>query len=187
MNYSLDADKARNAGKGGYISSSGKYEGVFTEAKAVTAKTGTKGIEFAFENFDGQVASFMTIYTHRSNGESIYGEDMIHAMMTCMQLRELPEIKGEYKAAEGKVIGLVLQREEYLKKDDTIGYKMNIVHFYNAGTKQMAEEILDSTDAKRLENITVSDKLLSNEPPSSMSQRPNSEKDHDFADDDIPF
>ena len=88
MNYKLDKEKAMNAGKGGYISTSGNYEGIFTEAKEITASTGTKGIEFAFESFDGAKANYLTIYTHKSNGESIFGEGMIHALMSCMQLRE---------------------------------------------------------------------------------------------------
>ena len=160
MDYKLNKEKAMSAGMGGYITASGFYEGVFIEVKEVTASTSTKGIEFAFEDTNGAKANYMTIYTQKANGDALYGEDMIHAMMTCMKLKEMPLRDGRYTAAEGAMIGLVLQKEEYEKKDKSTGYKMNILHFYQPGTNLMADEIFDRKPAERLEKITVKDKLL---------------------------
>ena len=158
--YQLDTNAARQADRAGaFINEVGKYVGTFTQAVDVTAKTGTKGIAFQFES-DGQKAN-LPIYTLRSNGEKIMGFQVLSAIMTCLQLRQIQERDGVYKEydfdakadveKQGKVfpdlchkpIGLLLETEEYLNGTGDQRTRMVITGVFQANTELTASEILD--------------------------------------------
>ncbi len=171
--YQLDGQAARQADRAGaFINEIGKYVGTFTQAVDVTAKTGTKGIAFQFES-DGQRAN-LPIYTMRSNGEKIMGFQVLSAIMTCLQLRQISEREGAYKEYDfdakadvekrgnvfpdlcNKPIGLLLETEDYLNGNGDPRKRMVITGVFQASTELTASEILDKkTKPEQLEKLVA--------------------------------
>lgn len=171
--YTLDTSEAKKADNtGNRITELGKYVGHFTQAEDVTAKTGTKGLNLAFES-NGKSAN-LSIYTIRNNGDKLQGYQTLMAMMTCLQLRNLTEREGTVKVWDNvarkeveragltfpelcnKRIGLLLETEDYLKQDGTTGTKMVIAGVFQADTDLTASEILDrKTTPERLSQMEM--------------------------------
>lgn len=158
--YALDTTAAKKADQtGSRINELGKYVGQFKQAEDITASTGTKGISLRFEA-NGQTAD-LSIYTQRANGEQIMGYQALMAIMTCLQLRNIAPKAGMVKHWDndarqevekqaqvfpelcGKDIGLLLETEDYIKKDGGVGTRMVIAGIFQAKTELTASEILD--------------------------------------------
>lgn len=164
--YTLDTEAAKQADTGGgRITESGKYVGVFTKAKKVLSKKGTQGIEFSFQSSGGQSADYLSVWTINADGDQIYGFKQLMAIMTCLKVRDIDpkyatvqeydrntngmiEVQIEaYPALENKPIGVLLQMEEYEKKDGTVGEKPSFAGFFDPRTEQVATEILEKKEA----------------------------------------
>lgn len=161
MTYQLDTVAARRADtRSAFISEMGAYTGIFTRAQDVTAPKGTRGIAFTFESDDGQKAD-LSIYTMKADGEKIMGFQTLMAMMTCLGLRGIREQSGQVKRYDretqrevmenamvypdltGKPIGLLLETEDYEKRDGGIGTSLRIVGAFRAADRFTSSEILD--------------------------------------------
>lgn len=159
--YALDTQAARKADTtGSQISEIGKYIGTFTQAVDVTASTGTKGIALLFQSQAGQKAR-LSLYTMKENGEKLMGFQALSAIMTCMSLRNIAPKAGTYtkwnnetRADEqvqgqvfpdlcGKEIGVLLETEDYVKQDTSIGTRMVLKGVFQAKNELTASEILD--------------------------------------------
>lgn len=205
--YSLDTTAARQADVSGRIDESGKYIGQFTKAKKVSSNKGTEGIEFSFESNNGQSADYLTLWTVNKEGKQIYGFKQLMALMTCLKARNIESKDGEveeydsvakqvvrrkveiYPGLMDKEIGILIQMEEYEKKDGSIGTKASFAGFFDSKTEQTAAEILDKQNANALEkmigNLIPVKKLKSSRP--SFDSMPNYSTPDRFIDDDIPF
>jgi hypothetical protein len=158
--YNLDPIAARKADQGGNrIDSIGKYVGVLTQAVDITASTGTKGVALRFES-SGQTAN-LSLYTAKANGEHIMGYQALMAIMACMKVRSIEPRPGTFKrwdndarkevTVQGQVfsdlcnkpIGLLLETEDYAKRDGGIGTRMVLAGIFQADTELTASEILD--------------------------------------------
>lgn len=165
--YKLNADDARQGDAGGNrIDRTGSYKGVFTEAKAVLSAKKTEGIELTFESEGGQEARYLTLWTHNAQGQPIYGDKQLQALMTCMSLKEFSEspgmvkeyIDGKMQEVQGTVfpalvntpVGVVFQKSLYTKNNGEDGEKMEMVAFFNAESGKTATEILDKNEAKTI-------------------------------------
>lgn len=206
MSYKLDSKKAREGDKGGNqrIDSTGKYTGVFTVAKKIIATTGTVGMEFTFKDDTGAEARFLSLYLTKTDGETLSDFNKLNAIMACMKVREtkekvMPITEYDFNAGQvvthdlecypelmNKPIGLVLQKEEYIKANNDIGFKMNIYSVFNSSTNQTAMEVLDQSKAERLEKImnVVKDKKVSKQDKYQQEQVADNQTDFD---DDFPF
>ena len=161
MDYTLDTKAAQAADQmGSRLDATGQYTGVFTRAEATTSKNGAEGIDFSFKSNDGLSADYLTVWTHGRDGKEIYGYKQLMAIMTCLKIKSLSTKEGMIekwdKETSGKVkvsatlypdlmnkpIGLLLQREDYLKKDQSEGHKMGIFAAFEASTEFTASEIL---------------------------------------------
>lgn len=206
--YNLNPDQARQADTGSNrITETGKYSGRFTRAEAVKSKQQTEGIEFAFEADNGQSADFLTLWTYNADGKELFGLKVLNALMTCMRVKTINPQQGMvekwdrdsgsktkmaatiYPELMGKPIGLLLQREEYTKQDNSIGSKFNIYGCFEAATELVASEILEkATKAEKLPRIVASlhDKPMQKQRVASAYA---SQLGDTFADmkDDIPF
>lgn len=168
--YNLDTEAARAANAGGnFINDTGKYKGVFTRAEAITAKTGTEGVEFSFKAEDGREAAYLAVYTYKKDGTALPGLKLLNAIMTCLGAREIKPVSGMvdkwdgskkvptkadiFPALMGKPVGLLLQRAEYLKNDGTVGHKVEVFAPFKADTEQTAVEILDKAPAGGLAKL----------------------------------
>jgi hypothetical protein len=168
--YNLDADAAKQADTGGgRITETGKYVGQFTVAKKVLSKKGTQGIEFSFESNAGQSADYLSMWTINQDGDHIFGFKQLMALMTCLRVRGIDtsmatveeydrdtngKVKRQlevYKDLMHKPIGILLQMEEYEKKDGSAGAKPVFAGFFDPKTEQVATEILDKLDPRILE------------------------------------
>lgn len=152
--YSLNADLAKAAGVSNRITETGRYVGHFTRAEAIVSRQRTEGVEFTFESDDGQTADFLSCWTYNERGESLYGLKVLNAVMTCMRVKQLAPRQMQFQGRDGarvadgfpdlmnKPIGLLLQREEYEKRDGSAGYKFSIALPFEASTGLTAGEIL---------------------------------------------
>lgn len=158
--YTLDVQAARHADTAGAtIKEIGKYVGEFIQAKDVVTKKGGRGIEFIFKSQGGQKAN-LAIYTTGANGDRYQGYDALMAIMTCLQLRGIKPAPGkvtryDFEAKKEvvedgtvfpdlhKPIGVLLETEDYEKKDGNIGTRMVLKNVFQPGTELTAREILD--------------------------------------------
>ncbi len=157
--YTLDVQAARHADTAGAtIKEIGKYVGEFIQAKDVVTKKGGRGIEFIFKSQGGQKAN-LAIYTTGANGDRYQGYDALMAIMTCLQLRGIKPAPGkvtryDFEAKKEvvedgtvfpdlhKPIGVLLETEDYEKKDGSIGTRMVLKNVFQPGTELTASEIL---------------------------------------------
>ena len=158
--YALDTQAARHADTAGAtIKELGKYGGEFVQAKDVVTKKGGRGIEFIFKSQGGQKAN-LAIYTTGANGDRYQGYDALMAIMTCLQLRGIKPAPGKVTRYDfdskkevqedgtvfpdlHKPIGVLLETEDYEKKDGSIGTRMVLKNVFQPGTELTASEILD--------------------------------------------
>lgn len=171
LSFTLDPAKAKEAGQSQRINETGAYTGKFTQARQIVARSGSIGIELAFESVAGQTADRLSVYVQGSDGRELAGSKMIHALMTCMSMRNLASANGQaevYNSATqkremqpavlfpdlcNKPIGLVLQVEEYAKDDGGVGESMKLVMPFNASSKQTAREVLEQKPAEDIEKL----------------------------------
>jgi hypothetical protein len=174
--YTLNIDLARQVGMSSRITHSGRYVGRFTRAELIESRQKTEGVAFTFGTDTGQVADFLSCWTHKVEGRELYGLKVLNAILTCMRLREIAPRAGRVQERNGgtrearvfpqlldKPIGQVLQREEYLKQDGTVGWKFSIVAPFDPATGMTAAEILGRAEAPtQLARIveSVRDKVL---------------------------
>lgn len=210
--YVLDTNAAR-AGDvvGGFINETGKYVGKFTRAERLQSREkGTEGIGFTFKADDGRETRF-DVWTMKQDGTALSGLNLINAMMTCLQLRELrPQVRkvkkydfDQQRDIDATVpcfvelmdieIGLLLRSEEYQKQNSNeTGWRMGLFAVFQARTELMATEILGrKTSPEMLAQVVsaLKDKPLRKKTPPQSSSLAAAGGYHDAfpADEDIPF
>lgn len=204
LSFKLDAAKAKEADKptSTFIDTTGEYVGKFTMAKAITAASGTAGIEFTFQADDGAVARWLRLYVQKSDGTQVFGYGFLMALMTCLKVKDLDAEEMEveewinggktlvtvenYTPLCDKPIGVLLQREDR----DGGKFQMNIVGFFEAGTHKSATEILTkATEAKSTAKkvAALKDKVAKDTAPAAKSAETKTGGAFDELDDDLPF
>lgn len=207
--YNLDTKQAAAADNTiSRIDETGKYTGTLTRAEAVTSKQGTDGVEFSFRADDGSTADFLTLWTHNSDGDELPSLKALNAIMTVLRVKTITPTPGHVerwdsdsrqrvKAAAtifpeltGKRVGLLLQREEYEKRDGSIGSKMNIFGVFDADSELTASEILArKTQPETLSRMVAAlrDKPLKHKIGNVSAPAGSPPQSDAFGDDDIPF
>lgn len=171
---SFNADSARRADRqSNVIKETGKYIGTITRAERLESRQGTKGVGFSFKSDDGATASYLDIYTHRANGEELFGADLVQSVLCCAGVKDAPEGKitferwsaedramvectsPGYPALMGKKIGFVLQRTLETRSDNgEDSDKMVLVRVFRAADGFTSSEILDrATKPEKLEKF----------------------------------
>ena len=203
--YNLDPVAASQAGVSNYITETGKYKGKFTRAEIVESKQGTEGVEFTFESSEGLKADYLQLWTYNRDGKALPSLKALNAIMACLRTREMQPTQATISDAKGtrtaqvfpmltnKPIGVLLQREEYVKGDGGIGYKFNLVAPFEAQTELTAAEILaKKTQPEQLAKMVsmLKDKPMQNaRPAKSDNGFQHGDPGASFADaeDSIPF
>ena len=201
--YNLDPKSAAAAGAANYISETGKYIGTFTRAEIVTSKKGTEGVEFSFLDQSGLRCDYLTLWTYNPSGEALPSLKVLNAIMACLRTRTLEpqpitvtRHDGATEHAEGfpaltlRPIGVLLQREAYVKNNGDEGYKFNIYAPFDAATELTAGEILaKKSEPEQLAKMiaVLKDKPLSGNKPSGTTAAKSSGQTFDDMDSDIPF
>lgn len=157
--YALNAETAKAAEQfSSYLDTTGKYFGVITRAEVITSSQGTEGVELAFRARDGRDANYIQLWTFNKSGESLQGLKVLNALMAVLKLRNINPVKGPVEKMDdgkkvvvqaellpdlmNKPVGLVLQREEYIKDNRQTGYRMLLIAPFCAETERTASEVL---------------------------------------------
>ena len=205
ITYKLNPTNAKQVGQPGRIDEKGSYVGQFTRAEHIVSQKGTNGIEFAFKAEDGRTADYLSIWIESASGDELYGRRVLDALMTCLRCKSLSSVDGTVKKYDrsagteitatatifpdlmNKPIGLLLVREEYEKRDGTVGSKMTIAGCYEAASGKLPREVLENLPAESLQRVVASlrDRPLKNRPAGSAA--PATTNGDDFDDDSIPF
>ena len=213
--YALDPNAARKADTtGNQIKEIGKYVGSFTQAVDIKTQKGGKGISLVFKSNSGQKAN-LTIYTQSAEGEKHQGFDQLMAIMTCMGLRNIAPKPGTFTRYDfdtkaevtengnifpelAKPIGVLLETEDYEKRDGGTGTRMVMKSVFQPSTELTASEVLDrKTTPEQLGKLVASlrHRALKSARPTNQASSPRQpEKSSqtggsgfDDMDDDIPF
>jgi hypothetical protein len=167
--YALNNESAQAARKAeqrtSFIDEKGKYVGKFTRAEDITAASGTRGIAFTFETFDGQKSNF-SIYTIKKDGEKLGDYGTLMAIMTCLGIKDIKPAQAasmvwdreqganvnkmltQFPELLNKPIGVLFAMEEYAKKQNGVetgetGWSVRLNAVFQADTELTAAEILD--------------------------------------------
>ena len=139
MDYTLNPEAAKQADNMfSRIEEKGKYLGTLTRAEQIVSKKGSKGVDFSFKTDTGATADYLTVWTHNGEGKQLQGFNLLMAIMTCLQLRGIKPAPGKVTRYDfdtkkevtedgtvfpdlHKPIGVLLETEDYEKKDGSIG------------------------------------------------------------------
>lgn len=204
MEYQLDTKAAKSADQiNARIDTTGKYLGVFTRAEPTKSQKGSQGIDFSFKADNGATADYLTIWTHNASGETLHGYKLLMAIMTCMRVKALKPEVGEvekydaeskqrvkvavplFKDLMGKPVGLLLQMEQYAKKDGSTAWKPAIFAPFDTDEFTASEILNQSAKQETLAKMVA---ILKDRPLKASADTPAPAAGGlaDFADD-IPF
>lgn len=201
--YNLDPKSAAAAGAANYISETGKYVGTFTRAEIITSQAKTEGVEFSFVDQSGLRCDYLSLWTYNKDGEPLPSLKALNAIMACLRMRTLEpqpitvvrhdgatEQATGFPALTGKPIGLLLQREAYLKRNGDEGYKFNLFAPFDSATELTAGEILaKKSQPEQLAKMVavLKDKPLQANRGASQSTAAKPGQSFDDMDSEIPF
>lgn len=182
--FTFDERAATGADKGGIIQFSGVYKGRFTKAVAGKTQNGAKYVEFEFEAESGESCKYLKVYTTKRDGERAFGYGMMCALMGLLNFQTVDAVQDgdvfTLPAFCGKLITVALQREEY-KHNGKLKWKMNILHFFDAVTKQTYAEKKAGKPAK-IHERPIKDKIAD-----SIASGSKEASDDPVPEDDLPF
>lgn len=175
MKFTLDQMKAKEAdNQSGRITATGKYVGVIKSFEFVDFDSGSKAVEIGFETHDKQSASMRVITIKRDGTESSYGVNKIHALMTCLKIRESSVQKETRKKYdynlraevdkivqfapefEGKEVGFLIEMEGYENPNGEYKEKPALFASFEPQGEFTAKEILNkATKPEKLAELVA--------------------------------
>lgn len=187
--FDFNKDGAMSADNGGYISVGGVYVGFVTKMISFKNDSGAGGVELSLETNNGEKCDYVKIYTQNKDGSENFARGKINALCGILELSNLPAVnnndKYSFPIVYNKKIAFALKREEYMKSDGiTIGWKMELLHFFHHDSLQTYREHIEGSPAdvskREIKDIIVG--------PSSKNTMPYEKKGTpQFEDDDLPF
>lgn len=184
----FDKEAAQKAGGGDYVTETGGYVGLI-KAKAITAGTGSKGIEFEMLTKEGLKANYIQIYFEKANGEKIKsGYGHLQSLMGLLKVGQLEmpvdDGEGNYWIKEfcGKLTGFFLQKRLYTKTNGSgeDGYDFQLRAVFNPDTLQTYKEQSNGTEAQRIPYMDQNTKGLDERKSCQPQQNQQSEPEYDF-------
>lgn len=174
----FDKEAAQKAGGSDYIMETGGYTGAI-QAKAITAGTGSKGIEFSIKTDEGLQANYIQIYFEKSNGDKIKsGYGHLQSMMGLLQIGNLampqPDANNDYWIKElcDKRVGFFLQKRLYRKSSDgSEGYDFQLRAVFDPQTLQTYKEKSNNVNAQRVPYMDENTKDLDERNASGSNQQ----------------
>jgi len=185
MGFTFNPEQAKKAGAGQYVSVGGVYTGKITTAEYKRTNDGAVFVDFSFENDDGQKCNFVSVFVKNKDGSESLQVASMYALMGLLKLKDLKEVKKvvdgkdvyHYPAIEGQKITYAVYRDEYYKKDNTIGYSFKLINFFDSVSKQSYKELAENSPAIAHTRPIV-DKTI------TKSGQPNNKQTEE---DDLPF
>ena len=159
------AEMARKAGATGGISETGAYEGDITSAVYTFGKDGSQSqaLELSLDS-NGLKANFLRINFLGKDGQQTFGMGLVSALMWAAQVRQVQpqQVQGQNgpewhcPALVGKKVGLFLQKILYTKNDGGDGYKFEVRHVFQPGTRKTYAEHADNAPAEAIAALELS-------------------------------
>lgn len=160
-------DLAAKAGGGDYVSQGGPYICTIVEAKFVTAKTGSSGVEFSVTTKDGLKANYLSVYYAKAPaaqgqpGEPISGGlSCLNAIMGIIGAKQMTAVQRgkewfctEFENAE---VGLFLQKKLTSKGDGSDSYGFEIKVPFCPKTRRTMREIIESKNPQTIDRMEAS-------------------------------
>ena len=157
----FNAEAATKAGGSDSLSEGGAYAVTIVSAKYITAKTGSRGMEFEIKTDAGQGAKFITIYYQKADNTTISGG--YSTLCGMMFFLGLPGLTMQNAGADsfapelaGKRIGMFLQKVLYSKNDGGEGYKFELRAPFSPDGNHTVREAEGNTEAKTINNWSMS-------------------------------
>lgn len=160
-------DLAAKAGGGDFVSQGGAYLCAITEAKFVTARTGSSGVEFSVTTKDGLKANYLSVYYAKAPaaqgqpGEPISGGlSCLNAIMGIIGVKQMTAVQrgkewfcSEFEGAE---VGLFLQKKLTTKSDGADSYGFEIKVPFCPKTRRTMREIIESKQPQTIDRMEAS-------------------------------
>ncbi|AUG99714.1 hypothetical protein CWC46_07700 [Prodigiosinella confusarubida] len=156
------AEMAKKAGASAGISETGAYEGVITSAIYTFGRDGSQSqaLELSLDS-NGVKANYLRINFIGKDGQQTFGMGLVSALMWVAQVKQaqpvqVPTAEGtewHCPALEGKKIGLFLQKVLYTKQDGSDGYKFEVRHVFQPGTRRTYAEHAENAPAEAIANL----------------------------------
>lgn len=160
-------DLAAKAGGGDYVSQGGPHICTIVEAKFVTAKTGSSGVEFSVTTKDGLKANYLSVYYAKApaaqgqTGEPISGGlSCLNAIMGIIGAKQMTAVQRgkewfcpEFENAE---IGMFLQKKLTSKQDGSDSYGFEIKVPFCPKTRRTMREIIENKPAQTIDRMEAS-------------------------------
>lgn len=220
--FEFNQGDALNADKSGLGAKTGFYVVNIKAAYKHTAASGAEAITFNFETEGGAQINNIDLYYKSKKGEKTFQKDVINSCLGILKLEGMKlspdpievdrygkkEKVLHYPALKDKKIGIVIQREEKLKrvKDENnawvpngeVRYDVNLLHFCHPETKQTYAEIFYEKEAhqipillKTLDDIRLSPADLAKVEKAKSSKTSTPPDQSDISppedEDDLPF
>jgi hypothetical protein len=206
--YNPDHVAALDAGS---IDQTGAYVASINWAKAVQSSKGTWGVEIQAATDDGRsLRNPVTLWTIKPDGTRIFGHDILDSLLICAGMKAgaalkpgrvqakvwdaterkmIDEEADGYPALTGKRVGLLIQREAYIKQSGETGYRLNLTGAYHPDDMRSAGEIIAGKPAEATARKIASlrDKDNTGGQASAPANSPASPGSAAPFDDDIPF
>ena len=154
--YVVTFDQQLAERAGGASFDGGAHVGTIIEAKFVTARSGTKGVELTFESESGQKFNYLSMYYQKSDGQPVKsGMNCLNAIMFFLKISGITARQSgqDYLCPEliGKRVGLFLQKRLYTKNDGSDGFDFSIRAPFHPDTKQTVKECTGNIPALSVE------------------------------------
>ena len=175
--FKLDTAKAKQADNtGSYIKEAGKYLGVIETAELGQFSSGSQYLDIGFKSEDNQTASLRLITQKTDGTENEYAMKKIHALMTCIKVRESSVAQATRKKYdyttkqdtqqnvyyvpefEGKKVGLLIEMEDYQNANGEWKQKPQLMATFNYENSMTAKEMLSG--ATKAEQATLLHEIL---------------------------
>ncbi|MDL4447745.1 hypothetical protein [Klebsiella michiganensis] len=163
------SEAAMKAGSGAALSETGAYEADILSAVYEFGKEGSQSQAIVFSiDADGQKANYVRIYVAGRNGEQTFGVGLISAILWAAQVRDAKPQQRQGQegpewfipALEGRRVGLFLQKVLTTKQNGSEGYKFDVKHVFQPGTRLTYKESVEKIPAETIAALerTVKDK-----------------------------
>lgn len=159
------AEMAKKAGATGGISETGAYEGEITSAVYTFGKDGSQSqaLELCIES-NGLKANYLRINFLGKDGQQTFGMGLVSALMWVAQIKQAQpqQVQGQNglewhcPALVGKKVGLFLQKVLYTKNDGGDGFKFEVRHVFQPGTRKTYAEHADNSPAETIAALELS-------------------------------
>lgn len=163
------AELAKTAGTAGGISETGAYEGIISSAIYSFGKDGSQSqaLEISLDS-NGAKANYLRINYCGKDGAPTFGLGLISSLLWACQVKEAQPVQQQTQegivwtnpALIGKKVGLMLQKVLYTKTDGGEGYKFEVRHVFQPGTRKTYSEHASNEPAKVIDHLceTMKDK-----------------------------